>query len=147
MEEVDPETALTAVESERERRRERAVDALEWFREREGLVPRTEAVTALADAHDWSEAQSNRAIGDVVGDLVDPVQQVVHPERGKLVGIIKYHEHPGAGCYAYVDYDDVDGRRRRAVCSRCVVEAESDTEVAHATGGEGTVPPDATWTE
>jgi hypothetical protein len=147
MEEVDPETALTAVESERERRRERAVDALEWFRGRAGLVPRAEAVSALAAAHDWSEAQANRAIGDVVGDLVDPVQQVVHPERGKLVGVIEYHEYPKSGAYGYTDYDDVDGRRKRVVCSQCVAEADSDAEVAHATEGKGTAPAEATWAE
>jgi hypothetical protein len=147
MEEVDPETALTAAESERERRRERAVDALEWFRGREGLVPRDEAVAVLADAHGWSEAQANRAIGDVVGDLVDPVQQVVHPERGKLAGIVAYHEYPESGAYGYVDYDDVAGRRKRVVCSECVEKADSDAEVAHATEGEGTTPAEATWSE
>jgi hypothetical protein len=150
MEEVDPETALSAVESEQERRRGRAVEALEWFKSKRdayALVRRGEVVEALADEMGWSEEQANQAVGDVVVDIVYQVQQVVHPEHGKLVGIIEYRERPDSGAYGYVDYDDVAGRRRRVVCSQCVVDSETDAEVAHATEGEGTTEQDASWEE
>jgi len=145
METFDPDEVIADVESTRADRQERAVCALEWFRDRDGLLPRGEAGQQIAETHGWSEAAAQTAIGDVVSDLVDPVQQVKHPEQGKFVGIIEYHERPESGCYGYVDYDDVDGRRKRAVCSQCVIEADTDSEVAHATTGEGSTPSDAPW--
>lgn len=146
MEEVTPNEVIRDVQSYNEKRSDRAKDTLDYFLEKQGaLMKRLEVIDALTKEYGWSEEVANISISDLVGDLVDPVQQIVHPQHGKLVGIIEYNEYPYSGAYGYIDYDDVKGRRKRVVCSQCVEQAESDAEVSHATEGEGSASEDATW--
>jgi hypothetical protein len=84
VEEIDPTEAVSEASAELSKRSERASDALEWFMELDGLVKRQEAIDELASDMDWERGTSNTAISDLVGDMVDPVQQLLHPEYGKL---------------------------------------------------------------
>lgn len=146
MEEKDPTELIREVQSEQQQRRERAVSALEWFLDgRVGeFYPRDEVAETLSAVLDVETPVADTAIADVVGDVVDPVQQVVK-DRSRYVGILDYRVFEDAGAYGYVDFDDRKGKRKRVVCARCVEKHDYDELVRHATQGEGTVPPDATW--
>jgi|APHM01.1.fsa_nt_gi hypothetical protein len=145
MEQLDPDEIVSDAQTELDKRRSRASTALEWFKFHQGMFRRTEAISELASEHGWSEERANIAISDLVDDIVDPVQQVIHPEEGKIVGIIEYHEYPEYGCYGYVDYHDVEGDRQRVVCSRCVEQSDTDLNVTHSTEGKNSTPEGASW--
>jgi len=146
--ELPPSNVLGEVKSQTEDELEYQKQAAEWLlsdASPDGLVPRNQMVQALSKEVSIPEGVANRVVSGLVGDVVDPVQQVVHPEHGKLVGIIEYNEYPESGCYGYVNYDDVTADAKRVVCSRCVETAEVDTNVTHATAGEGSMSEDAEW--
>lgn len=148
VDEIPPSDVLGDVESQREDALEYQKQAAEWFlsdTSPDGLVPREELLKELSGELSVTEPVANRVVSGLVGDVVDPVQQVTHPEKGKLVGVIEYHEYPDSGCYGYVNYDDVTGDAKRVVCSRCVETAEVDTDVTHATAGGGSMSEDAGW--
>jgi len=88
----------------------------------------------------------NVALSDVVGDIVDPLQQILR-EGERYVGIIEYREYPSEGAYGYIDFDDKYGERKRVVCARCVETEEFDDNISHATEGEGSVPDSASWNQ
>lgn len=146
MEQKDATELIREVQSEQQQRRERAVSALEWFLDgRVGkFYPRDKVAEALSAALDVETPVADTAIADVVGDVVDPVQQVMK-DRSRYVGILDYRVFEEAGAYGYVDFDDRKGERKRVVCARCVEKYDYDELVRHATQGEGTAPPDATW--
>lgn len=145
MEQVDPSKAISDIAIQQSRESRNAQDTLNWFMDKDGLIPRDQAIAKLKSEYDWTKKQANRAISSVVGDIVDPVQQLLHPSKGKLVGVIEYHEFKDNGSYGYVDFHDAKGKRQRVVCAKCVREAQVDTDVSHSTTGEGRTPVDATW--
>ena len=60
---------------------------------------------------------------------MDPVVRV--PKGGTYyVGVVDYVERDG--WYGYIHYDDVDGKTRRGVCAKDVLEGVKDSEVGYA---------------
>jgi len=144
---LNPEQVISMAENERRRRNDNAQRALEWFLEDDHLgelYERYEAIDALSKHLDVPAHEANPALGALVGDIVDPVQQVMSG-GDRHIGVIDYREWPDRGVYGYVDYDDRVGRRKRVVCVRCVELHDHDTAVSHATEGEGSVPNTASW--
>jgi hypothetical protein len=129
-----------------QRRNELASDVVRWFLDGHvgELYPRADVVAELSDALDISGNEATTALSDVVGDIVDPVQQLSTAGK-KHVGIIEYTVFSAAGAYGYIDFDDRKGKRKRVVCARCVEKHEYDEQISHATQGEGSSPPDASW--
>jgi hypothetical protein len=142
---VNPQDAIDAAVEQQSTHTSKAKRAFDWFNNQSGLIPREDAVTALMDEYGWDREEANRAIGGLVGDIVDPVQQVPHPDHEKVVGIIEYKEWPSQGAYGYINYHDLHHDRKRVVCAKCVEEAEIDADVTRATEGEGSVPENAAW--
>lgn len=147
MESELPERLIAEHKDEQKRRSNAAKDAVEWFLadDRVGeMLPRREAIRALAEHMDSSLEAAAVAISDTVGDIVDPVQQMIVPS-GRYVGVLGYEVYSDAGAYGYIDYDDRKRDRKRVVCARCVEKHDYDEQITHATQGEGTCPDDATW--
>lgn len=141
----DPEKVLDEAERERKESIENAQDALKFFlEETDGVIKWEDSELELAEYLDVKQPKAKRALTQIVGDIVDPVQQI-GTGQDRYVGIIEFTEFPDAGAYGYTHYSDTHGRRNRVVCAKCVQEKESDSEVAHATQGEGTNAEDATW--
>lgn len=106
--------------------------AAEWFHEREGeMFEREEAEEKLQKKLDIEEDLASELVSELVSDAVDPVIQV-NNSKGSFVGVAEYREFEGS--YGFIDYDDVQGKRKKVVCAQCVKEAVKDTEVAHSTG-------------
>lgn len=101
-------------------------------------------VGELCEELNITEKEANRAISYTVGDIVDPVQQIINTD-GRYVGVIEYKVFNEEGAYGYVDFDDVKGRRKRVVCARCVEQHKYDHNITHATQGEGSSDTDSDW--
>ena len=146
MDSKDPDELIAEVREEQQTRGELAKDALQWFLDDNvgKLFPRDGVVEELSEELDISTSRANTAISDTVGDIVDPVQQVT-TQDGKYVGIIDYKVFSDEGAYGYIDFDDRKGKRKRVVCARCIEKFEYDEDITHATQGEGSSKPDATW--
>jgi len=67
----------------------------------------------------------NKLISGLVGDHVDPVQQIPTSD-GRHVGVISYSEFDGY--YTFTEYHDISGEYDRGVCAQCVAEAEKSSE-------------------
>jgi hypothetical protein len=148
---LKPEEVIPDADAARDRGNNLAQKALTYFQQHEGkLETWTEATHSLQDYfdEDVSESEANSAVQALVEDLVDPVQNVSHPDSYH-VGIIEYREWSGDGCYGYVQFHDVAGKRKRVVCAKCVDEFSHDHNVTHATAGESSFSnkPDAGWEE
>lgn len=141
----NPQELIDEVQQEQQTRSEVAKQVLQWFLDgnQQELFPRTEVVEQISGELDLSLERAQLGITDTVGDIVDPVQQVI--SKQKYVGIIDYKVFADEGAYGYVDYDDRRGNRKRVVCARCVERAQYDEEVVHATQGEGSSSEDASW--
>lgn len=147
MEAVDPDEVIGQAGEEQRQRSGWARDALRWFLENDRLgelYPRGEAVVGISTHLDVDEETANNVISALVGDIVDPVQQVM-ADGERYVGIIDYRVYEDEGAYGYVDYDDRLGKRARVVCARCVEEHTLDEHITHATQGEGSSSADASW--
>jgi len=144
---TDPETLIQEAEQEKQNRGELAQEALHWFLRDENLGemhPRSDVVAELVEELGISTRRADLSISDTVGDIVDPVQQITKgPDR--FVGIVEYKVFSEAGAYGYIDYDDTLGPRKRVVCAKCVEEATHDSEVSHATEGEGSSGGEESW--
>lgn len=143
----DPSRLITEVEEEQRTRGELAKDALKWFLHDGNIgemFVRSTAAEEISNELDISVEQANRAIADTVGDIVDPVQQI-SVDNEKHVGIIEYQVYESEGAYGYVDFDDRKGDRKRVVCAKCVEDESFDEHITHATQGEGTSNPNASW--
>lgn len=141
----DPEKVLDEAERERKKSIENAQEALKFFIEEvDGLIEWEDSELELAEYLDVKQPKAKRALTQIVGDIVDPIQQI-GTGQDRYVGVIEFAEFSDAGAYGYTHYSDTHGRRNRVVCAKCVQEKESDSEVAHATQGEGTNAEDATW--
>jgi hypothetical protein len=141
----DPEKVLDEAERERKESIENAQEALKFFIEEvDGLIEWEDVESELAEYLGIEQSKAKRALTQIVGDIVDPVQQIGTAED-RYVGIIEFSEFSDAGAYGYTHYSDTHGRRNRVVCAKCVKEKESDSEVSHATQGEGTNSKNATW--
>ena len=140
---VDPNVLIEQAESEKSTLSEDAEVAYSWFDDRLGeMFPRNEAVGGVAELLDCDDRWAARVIADLVDDVVDPVQQI-RSNGEKYVGIIDFETFPDAGAYGYEAYDDVDGRRKRMVCAKCVQESTTAAEVTYAEAGTGSIPDDA----
>jgi len=149
MEGVDPESLFEDVKEEQNRRTQNATEVIEWFLQEENIgemYPRSSIVDEISDELSLPATQANVALSDVVGDIVDPLQQILR-EGERYVGIIEYREYPSEGAYGYIDFDDKYGERKRVVCARCVETEEFDDNISHATEGEGSVPDSASWNQ
>jgi len=146
MDSQNPDDLIKEVEKQRETRGELAMEALQWFLDGHvgELYPRSVVVNTLSKELNITHRQANRAISDTVGDIVDPVQQVVNGSE-RYVGIIEYSAYEDEGAYRYIDYDDVLGKRKRVVCAKCVAESDVDADVTHATEGEGSTSDNMPW--
>jgi len=141
-----PDELIEEVKQEQKTRSELAVEALQWFLDDTvgQLFPRGDVVDRLSNELDITNRQANTAISDTVGDIVDPVQQIVKGNK-KYVGVIDYKIFNDEGAYGYVDFDDRKGQRKRVVCARCVQKHTYDENITHATQGEGSSDVDASW--
>jgi len=147
VESYNPDELTAKVKQEQEETSNLAVSTLQWFLNdnRIGeLYPRGDVVQALSEHLEVDNRKASAALSSVVGDIVDPVQQVVTKE-GKFVGIIDYNVYDDSGAYGYIHFDDRQLQRKRVVCAKCVEEADLDGEVVHATQGEGSSNEDASW--
>jgi len=142
----DPQELIQKQNEEQEVRTQLAKDALNWFLDDNvgELFPRGDVADKLSQEFNITSEQANTAVTDTVGDIVDPVQQIVKRNR-KYVGVIDYKIFNDEGAYGYVDFDDRKGRRKRVVCARCVEKHTYDENITHATQGEGSSNSDATW--
>lgn len=144
---VDADEAINRFENKNAKIRDLAQDIVDWFIERQGEVfTRRNAVQIVSEEFNIDSSTANRVISSLVGDIVDPVQQISDPDE-KYVGVIKYTIFDSHGAYGYIDYDDLRGKRKRVVCARCVEQHAYDGDIAHATQGEGTSSPDDVWND
>jgi len=146
MDSWNPDELITEVKEEQQTRGELATEALQSFLDGNvgELFPRGDVVDRLSNELDITNRQANTAISDTVGDIVDPVQQIVKGNK-KYVGVIDYKIFNDEGAYGYIDFDDRKGKRKRVVCARCVEKHTYDENINHATQGEGSSNVDATW--
>jgi len=146
MDSRNPDELISEVKEEQQTRGELAEEALQWFLDDTvgQLFPRGDVVDRLSNELDIPKHQANTAISDTVGDIVDPVQQIVKGNK-KHVGVIDYKVFSDEGAYGYVDFNDRKGKRKRVVCARCVEKHTYDENINHATQGEGSSDVDATW--
>lgn len=127
----DPDEILTGAETELQEVQDSIRAAANWFHEHEGeMFERREAIDRLQEHLDVREELAQRLVSNLVSDTVDPVVQATN-DSGRFVGVVEYDEYDGV--YTYLDYHDVFGKRKRAVCAQCVKQATVDTEVTHAT--------------
>jgi hypothetical protein len=103
----------------------------EWFHDHEGeLYERGAVVARIADDLSTDEshttAEVNLAIGDIVGDGVDPIIQVETGD-GKYVGVADYSQGPF--WYGYTAYHTGVGRLHKVVCAECVTESKEEKDV------------------
>lgn len=147
MESHDPISIANQAQEESQRVNSLAEDVLHWFLSDEhvgNVYPRDNVVEELQGELDVGSALANRALAATVGDIVDPVQQIT-VQGGVFVGVVDYKVYSDEGAYGYVHFDDSKGKQKRVVCARCVQKEETDTNITHATQGEGTANDDATW--
>lgn len=126
-------------------RRDRAFEVLNFFLDNEGeFFERSAVVEKLSELLDISYTAADVALSDVVGDIVDPVQQIAF-DGEKHVGVIEYNDFIESGSYGYIDYDDRKGKRKRVVCAKCVQDEYFDENITHATQNEGTCGKKDSW--
>lgn len=143
----NPEELIEEVKQEHRGRGELAKKALQWFLDEEHIGEfylRSECIELISQDLGISNRRANIAVSHIVGDIVDPVQQVTL-DGEKHIGVIDYKVFSDEGAYGYVDFDDRKYDRKRVVCAKCVEDEEYDENVVHATQGEGTSDQDASW--
>lgn len=133
MREYNPSNIVSNIEQQQEESTNIAVDTLNWFLDGErvgNVYLREQAKITLADDLDISIEQANKAISATVGDIVDPVQQIVSSNK-RFVGVIEYDEFKQHGAYGYIHHDDRVGNTKQVVCAKCVNEKHLDDEVMY----------------
>ena len=147
VESKDP-SELIAEEGNRKRRLTNdAKTALQWFLDRQAqMFDRTDAASEISKVLNSDVAWADECISQLVGDIVDPVQQVTTPD-GRFVGVVEFSKYSDAGAYGYSHVDDNAGKLKRVVCARCVEQADFDSEVAHATEGQGSISANCSWSD
>jgi hypothetical protein len=149
MESYDPEELTQRASEHQQTISELAADFIQWFLDEDNigeLYPRGEAREELAAEFDTTPQKADKTISSLVGDIVDPVQQI-DLEDGKFVGVIEYIVFKDEGAYGYTHFSDRFGERKRVVCAKCVEDKEVDEDIAHATQGEGSSAEGASWDE
>lgn len=146
-EQFNPDDIVQESANEKESLRSDAQEVVQWFIDnQDSLFKRTEVLEDVSELLDCDESWANRCVSELVGDIADPVQQVVN-NRTKYVGVIGYREFNDIGSYGYVHLDDLEGKKNRIICARCVEKHENDSGITHATEGVGSVNGDASWGE
>lgn len=127
----DPNEILDGAEDELQKVQDNIRAAANWFHKHNGeMFERTEAVSRIQEHLDVRKELARRLIANLVSDTVDPVIQA-NRSGEYFVGVAEYDTYDGV--YTYLDYHDVFGQRKRAVCAQCVKECSVDTQVTHAT--------------
>lgn len=147
MDSFDPFELTEKAHREQDELNELAQDALQWFLadDKVGeLYPREDLTRQLAGDLGIDITIASEVIDSLVGDIVDPIQQV-RTRDGIFVGAIEYHEFNDSGAYGYIHHDDRLGNAKRVVCSKCVEENILDENITHATQGSGTCRHNASW--
>lgn len=146
MDAKDPSSIIEEQNKQQNLKSNIAQNVLEWFlaKETNELYLRNDVIKRLSNKLDTSTENVDKALSYTVSDIVDPVQQIT-VNQDQYVGVIEYKEYPEKGAYGYVHFDDVKGKNKRVVCAQCVKEANSDTEITHATESMGTADANTTW--
>lgn len=144
VEEKNPDRIIEQANSRSDEVAENVVEALQVFIDKDGLLLWEDAVSEIADELDLNESISKEVVADLTGDIVDPVQAIT-VNKDRYVGIIQLQEYECSGAYGYIHYSDNFGKRKRVICAQCVEECETDSQVKHATEGEGSVDNRETW--
>jgi hypothetical protein len=146
MKTVDAEEALEQATVNSEELAQHAEEVLSWFLNREGnLYKRSEVFGNISRDVGLDVNEVYDALNYLLNDLVDPLQQVI-VDNERLVGVIEYQVWESEGAYGYKEFHDIKGSRKRVVCAHCVKEKEEDSEVVHATEGDGSVESGVDWT-
>jgi hypothetical protein len=147
MKRYKPEKIIQGAQQEQDNISELAKGAIDWFLS-DGVLgsmyEKGQVQSHLADELNVTQSKASRVVSSLVGDIVDPVQQVVN-ESGTYVGVIDYKVYHDHGAYGYVQYNDKKGKRKRVVCARCVEKHKYDEYISRATQGEGSAPESADW--
>lgn len=147
MERFEADEIIKKSEKEKSDITNTATSVVEWLLSKENiehLYKRSELASNIHSKFDVDEDTAKQSLSSLVGDGVDPVQQVVHGGE-RYVGILDYRVYDDCGAYGYIDFDDVNGRRKRLVCSRCVEKEDHVKNIVKATEGEETCPEDCSW--
>jgi hypothetical protein len=138
MDKRDPDSLEAKVKQEHNEVNSLAKDILNWFldNDRVGeLYPKDQVIEQIQEEFEISSSRATKAVSSLVGDIVDPVQQVIVEDK-RHVGIIEYRVDQESGSYGYIHFDDISGQRKRVVCGKCVEQETRDKNVTHATEGE-----------
>ena len=127
---VDATEVIEQSEQEKQEVYSYVDEVAEYFIDRVGeLFEADEAVQDVSDEFGVSQRVASQILRELYSDIVDPVVRV--PRGGTFyVGVVEYVERDG--WYGYVHYDDVDGKTRRGVCAKDVLEGVKDSEVGYA---------------
>jgi len=127
---VDATEVIEQSEQEKQEVYSYVDDVAEYFIERDGeLFEVDEAVQDVSDEFGVSQRVASQILRELYSDIVDPVIRV--PRSGtSYVGVVEYVERDG--WYGYIHYDDIDGKVRRGVCAKDVLEGVKDSEVGYA---------------
>ncbi|QGA80329.1 hypothetical protein [Candidatus Nanohalobium constans] len=104
-------------------------DVAEWFHEREGkMFERSEAEKKISSDLQFEPELVSEVLEELTSDIVDPVAQI-NNSQGNYIGIINYEEFDAG--YVYLDYHDINGVQKKAVCATCVQNSEKDSQVKY----------------
>lgn len=149
MESFSPDELTSRAKQQQEETSTLAGEIVRWFIQEKHLgemYQRENVIQRLSEYTSSPVEKTRNGLQSVIGDIVDPVQQIV-VDGNRYVGAIKYIEFEDSGAYGYIHFDDRLGKRKRVVCAKCVQEETLDENVVHATQGQGSSDIDATWDE
>lgn len=149
MESFSPDELTSRAKQQQEETSTLAGEIVRWFIQEKHLgemYQRENVIQRLSEYTSSPVDKARNGLQSVIGDIVDPVQQIV-VDGDRYVGAIEYIEFEDSGAYGYIHFDDRLGKRKRVVCAKCVQEETLDENVVHATQGQGSSDIDATWDE
>jgi len=144
----DPDEVISKASLEKDAIQDNIREVADWFHDNEGdMFKRDDVIDTLSEQvniecpdHIELETFTNKLMSSLVGDHVDPVQQISNMQ-GKYVGVIQYDEHDGF--YTFKEYHDIEGEYVRGVCAGCVHQSTKSSEpFTRHTGNFGNEPID-----
>lgn len=147
MESFSPDELTSRAKQQQEETSTLAGEIVRWFIQEKHLGEMYQKENVIQRLSEYTSSPVDKArngLQSVIGDIVDPVQQIV-VDGDRYVGAIEYIEFEDSGAYGYIHFDDRLGKRKRVVCAKCVQEETLDENVVHATQGQGSSDIDATW--
>lgn len=131
---LDADQVIKEAEEDSESVYNRIREAAEWFHEREGEVfERKKSEEKIASDLEIGTELASDLVEELVSDSVDPVVQI-NNSSGSFVGVVNYSEFESG--YAYLDYHDIKGAQKKAVCAVCVQNSDKDSQVRFASSTE-----------